>query len=355
MRAVLVMPCLNEELLLERTCASLGFGVGLESPERDIHLVLVDNGSDDRTPQVMRKIKANSPRDRVHIVTERLRGYVPARHAGALAAREVAKAGGVDDVVVLQVDADTHYTPGYAQYMLDAASHNPGRIIEGTSVVGGDFSRLHPGYQERARRIDDAVLAEMPDDDDLLVGDAVCAFRLSDYFKWGEHQRDYLSSGEEILAETTRLLLRARGKGAQILRERRAVALPSRRKVTLDPVAYFASAGFPREASWLQRWRLPPYSETGFDAFGLDADDPVVRIAEAARQAHLIAFFVVLPRLVKMHGADPAEGMLARLGVPVAHPPSDIAELFQIVFNVADNCPAQLLGTVTAQPPRARQ
>ena len=55
MRAYIVMPCLNEERELVATCASLGFGPGVATDNPDGTLVLVDNGSTDRTPELMQK------------------------------------------------------------------------------------------------------------------------------------------------------------------------------------------------------------------------------------------------------------------------------------------------------------
>ena len=81
------MPCLNEEELLESTCRSLGFGQSKVSTLENLHLILVDNGSDDDTLAVMEHVKERSPPGSVQIVREMERGYVPARHTGAWARR----------------------------------------------------------------------------------------------------------------------------------------------------------------------------------------------------------------------------------------------------------------------------
>src|SRR3546814_17849348 len=56
--------------------------------------------------------------------------------------------------------------------------------------------------------------------------------------------------------------------GATRVRVGSAVAFPSRRKVELDPLLYFATQGFPREASWCRRWRAEqggPHALKDFD------------------------------------------------------------------------------------------
>ena len=75
------------------------------------------------------------------------------------------------------------------------------------------------------------------------------------YFAWGAHRREYTSRGAELHAETARLFIRGKIRGAVRVRAGDAVALPSRRKILENPIKHFASAGFPREESWWPMWR----------------------------------------------------------------------------------------------------
>ncbi|QQD71574.1 glycosyltransferase family 2 protein [Acidithiobacillus ferrivorans] len=112
MEIFIVIPCLNEEDCITATCASLGFGDGLEPPGR---LVLVDNGSSDGTAKLMLAIQRASPPGHVLITQEHRRGYVAARRAGMAKVIDVAQRDQVpeEDVLILQADADTIYLPDY--------------------------------------------------------------------------------------------------------------------------------------------------------------------------------------------------------------------------------------------------
>lgn len=303
MQTVVIIPCLNEARLIGRTSHSLGFGLDT-SPDHDTRLVLVDNGSTDGTWAIMASIRAHSPPGAVLLAREAERGYVPPRHRGTLIASEIAAGCGVapDDVLILQGDADTVYETGYLSAMRQAARlAGPNYILEGRTHSPSRFLHDHPGFQELADRVDREMAPLAVDDaEDVIIDDKVAGYRLSDYLRWGGHQRDYLSTGAEVHAETTRLYIRARRCGARRREVDQAWALPSRRKIQRNPVRHFATAGFPREDAWWRAWNAAYGGPHDLHAFDDPTQWPSLDPAVAMRRAHLRALFSILPRAVAM-------------------------------------------------------
>jgi len=252
--AALIIPCLNEEETLADTCASLGFGLGKNSNPTGALLFLVDNGSTDSTLQIAERIKSDSEANTVFIGHEPERGFVPPRHRGNLMAEQFASSmkWKLEDVLILQADADTHYTPGYVASMRAAAeSCGPNMMVEACVTYPPAFKAEYPEYMNICDEVDaefERLFARDLSDDDL-VDDKVSGYRLSDYFNWGGLRREYTAGGEEIHAETARLYMKARAKGARRVRADDAQAFHSARKVIEEPALHMATAGFPREVS----------------------------------------------------------------------------------------------------------
>ncbi len=124
MFVIVAVPCLNEEESVEGVCRSLGFGAGADLPDVESVLVLVDNGSRDGTVSSMERIAIGSPKGSVLVVREPCRGFVPARHRGALEARRVAAQRGMseDQTLLVQADADTFYMPNFLATMAQCSS-----------------------------------------------------------------------------------------------------------------------------------------------------------------------------------------------------------------------------------------
>jgi glycosyltransferase involved in cell wall biosynthesis len=299
-RVALVVPCLNEEENLEDTCASLGFGTGKSSTPENAVLFLIDNDSDDSTVAVAERIKSDSRENSVVVGHEVERGYVPPRHRGNLMANELASSMGwsADGLLILQADADTRYSEGYINSMRSATeASGPNVMIEACVDYPPEFKAEYPEYI-RVCNETDAVFArlfarDLSDDD--VVDDKVSGYRLSDYLRWGGHRREYTASGEEIHAETARMYIRARGRFAKRRRVAGALAYHSPRKVLEDPARHLATAGFPREVSWNERWRRlyqgPGDLKTLFAA-PLHRD---VTTAIRVREEHLLALLGALP------------------------------------------------------------
>ncbi len=304
METFIVVPCLNEQEHLAVTCSSLGFCHGSSSPAR---LVLVDNDSTDATPRVMVQIRDSMGLGEVILVHEPVRGYVPARRAGVREVAEVARQEHLhpDDVLVLQADADTLYLPGYIDAMRGALSGRHGEFLEGAAVTGRHFSSQFREFDELCRSVDSAMEPWLAEDDaQIVVDDKVCGFLLSDYYDWGGHKREVDNFGQEIHAETTRLFMRAKQRGSvRRVKVDAARAVPSRRKLYIQAPAYFASAGFPRDAEWVRLWTQ--YPETSREFLASPYTWTSVERAIKSRRRHQLAFFALLPAIYQTNAEIP--------------------------------------------------
>lgn len=296
METFIVVPCLNEQEHLAATCSSLGFSCGCSSRAR---LVLVDNDSTDATPRVMAQIRDSMGLGEVLLVHEPVRGYVPARRAGVRGVAEFARKERLplDDIFVLQADADTVYLPGYIDAMRGALSGRRGEFLEGAAVTGRHFSAQFREFDELCRSVDSAMEPWLAGEDaQIVVDDKICGFLLSDYYDWGEHTREVDDFGQEIHAETTRLFMRAKQRGPiRRVKVDAARAVPSRRKLYVQAPAYFASAGFPRDAEWVRSWTQEPEASREFLAspHGWRSVERAIK----SRRRHQLALFALLPAI----------------------------------------------------------
>lgn len=272
-------------------CASLGFGGDAASRHE---LVLVDNGSSDGTLTVCRDIASGS--GRVLVVSEPERGYVPARAAGIRAAANLPSIRTADPrrVVIVQADADTHYSPGYVDEMEAAAG--PGRLAAATVATDRTFEDAHPVLAAVAA-LDAAVLTRPPPRQlDVVVDDKAVAFTLEDYVHWGGHRREYRSDGVELLAESTRLFLAGVMRGAVAVDVADAAVWHSQRRLDQDAAQHLASAGYPYGPVRVAGDARVTLGELD-QRFATDDRALIERILRV-RRLHLIALFRVLPSLV---------------------------------------------------------
>lgn len=328
MLTVVVMPCRDEEAGLRTACASLGFDDGPAPP--DAHLVLVDNGSRDGTWRAMSGVRDRAAPGSVTCVREPRHGHVPARVRGVRAAGELAAERGLThgDVLLVQADADTGYGSRYVAHMAAAARDlGPGCLLEGRSVpprperdACADFRALEADV--------DAVVGPLLNPDealDAIVDDKTAGFLLSDYLRWGGHRREFTSAGHEVLAETTRLWLRARAAGASRRHVHGATAVTSQRRILADPALAFATAGFPRDAGWVAAWGATYEGARGMEAFR-PGGEAQVDGAIRSRVSHLIAMFRVLPDLVRAWEPRPITGRSTRAGTLEPQSPGRLLE-----------------------------
>lgn len=303
MMTAVVMPCLNEQLTLKRSAASLGFGLGKLQNLSDTVLIMVDNASRDSTRAVMSEIQCASPNGAVILCDEAERGYVPPRVKGIAAAAEIAESRRIepDELLVLQVDADTCYDPGYISAFQKAAESLPENVLfEGVTHPPHRFLTGHPGFQRLADQTDAVLDSWMADDDsNIIIDDKVSAFSYRNYLSWGGHRREYDSVGREIHAETSRLYLRGKLTGANYKRVASASAAPSRRKILRNPIRHFATAGLPRNEAWWRDWSMAYSGPRTLDAFESPNALSLLKAPITTREAHLIGMFNLLPSLVQ--------------------------------------------------------
>jgi glycosyltransferase involved in cell wall biosynthesis len=350
MHSAIVIPCLNEEHIISSTCASLGFGIGPHAAPRETFLILVDNGSNDGTSQRLQEVKSHSPAGTVVTVYEPERGYVPARHRGALEARKVAQVKGVseEEFLILQADADTQYSPDYALEMGAAASGQRDFLLEGISDPWSGFDQTYSGYRALSEGVD-APLGSLFANDahDVIISDFISGYLLSDYFAWGGHRREFNRQGDEIFAETSRLFIRAKMRGARRLKVANAVGQHSRRKISRQPVLHFATAGFPREVSWNLVWTKIFSDFDNLEVFS----DPVHRhkLEQAIflRQAHSLIIFGLIPEYIALllGELDAADATALRFkeltpvvsGISKEDLSENTAPLFEAAFSIIDS------------------
>lgn len=293
----IVLPFLNEQRLLGITCRSLGFGTGVTSTPENTTLVLIDNASIDDSLRVAEEVRQTSLKGSVMIGKEAEHGYVPARDRGVRLAKTKLGALRSESVILLQADADTMYQPGYVSAMRSAAAKvGPNILLEAQTGYPKEFARQHPAYMRLCTKVDQTVEKWfVPFESDVIVDDKVAGFFLTDYFAWGGHRREYVPARDEIYAETSRLYLRAKVRGALRHRVDSAIAEPSMRRLLDEPSLHFATGGFPREASWNDSWRKDYTGPTSLEEFCREPSHPEVRRAIRTRQLHLLALFAVLP------------------------------------------------------------
>jgi hypothetical protein len=301
LNVAIVIPCLNERDTIGTTAISLGFGDGLEPP-RDTQLILVDNGSSDGTWDILGRLVAEAPVGAVHRILEPERGFVPPRDRGVQLAAELARLsyGTADETLILQADADTVYLPGYVERMRASARNNV--LLEASIGRIKSWDPALASYRDLELRVDGLTrVFEIGEDEEVLVDDKACGYRLADYVRWGGLQREYLPDGSEIHAETSRMFLRAQVvAGAKRRRIEHAGALTSERRIIENPTLNFATAGFPREATWLAAFQAAQTSSPG-PAVTITKELSIANIhASRLRVGHNLVFFSILPRIVSL-------------------------------------------------------
>jgi glycosyltransferase involved in cell wall biosynthesis len=126
MRLSVVIPALDEERTLPRVVAALFETLG----DRELEIVIVDDGSRDGTPRVIEKLAAEDARVR--------HARHPARRGKGSAVRTgLALATG--DVLVIQ-DADLEYWPGDVPALLRPVEQGVADAVYGSRFLGAEHS-----------------------------------------------------------------------------------------------------------------------------------------------------------------------------------------------------------------------
>lgn len=297
-KTFVVMPCFNEEDNLIESLSSLGFSSKSIQESMDVNLVIIDNNSTDSTFSIASRIKGQFP-ERIHLIKESEQGYIPARHAGNVYVKDLVEQKGweIDNILILQADADTLYSKGYVSAMRNtSAFFGLNTMLEAYSEYPTSFKHKFADYIELCCGIDHTLESIFVKSKtyDIIVDDKQCAYRLGDYFRWGTHIREFLANGDEIFAETTRLFLKARLSGATKVMLNNVYAEHSPRRILEHPILQYVTAGFPREMAWKIRWLDKSINIKEFLKLK-DSDSIAWDDITNVRIIHLISLFNVLP------------------------------------------------------------
>jgi len=128
MKLTVLIPVFNEEATLRQVVERV-----LET-DREMELILVDDASVDRTPEIMAELQAEHPDT---IVVRRHE-----KNQGKGAALRTALESFSGDVVLIQ-DADLEYDPGDYPALLQPIEEGVADVVYGSRFLGGKYSRAH--------------------------------------------------------------------------------------------------------------------------------------------------------------------------------------------------------------------
>ena len=121
-----IMPAYNAEKYIERSVKSV-----LSQTHRDLELIVVDDGSTDRTPQILARLCSGDPRLK----------YIQIENQGPAEARNRALPYVSEDAdYITFIDSDDEFLPDALAYALESADTGAGLIIFGFSIVEEDGS-----------------------------------------------------------------------------------------------------------------------------------------------------------------------------------------------------------------------
>ena len=119
-----IMPAYNSERYIERSVKSV-----LSQTHTDLELIVVDDGSVDRTPSILRRLAADDKRIR----------YIRTGNHGPAEARNAALELIAEDAdFVTFIDADDELLPDALSYALEAADSGADLILTGYCIVEAD-------------------------------------------------------------------------------------------------------------------------------------------------------------------------------------------------------------------------
>lgn len=132
-----VIPCYNVEAYLEQTVESV-----LKQPFPNINIVLVDDGSPGRTPQLCDEIAERE--SRVYVIHQVNGGISAARNAGIHHILKLYE-NDLDDRYFAFLDADDIWTPSFfTPDILELLGKNYDSVVFRSLVCNGDFTRAKP-------------------------------------------------------------------------------------------------------------------------------------------------------------------------------------------------------------------
>ena len=133
MKLSVLIPVYNEERTLEevvrRVCA-------VQMPKE---IILVDDGSNDQSPQILKKLQEN--KDRIQDPLNQFRVFLQPYNQGKGAALKAGFSHVTGDVVIIQ-DADLEYDPKDYSALLEPIEAGLADVVYGTRFYGGGAHRV---------------------------------------------------------------------------------------------------------------------------------------------------------------------------------------------------------------------
>ena len=300
METFVVIPCLNEAASILTTVRSLDFGPnsGLSAT---VHLVLVDNGSDDDTPQMISQIKNENRENRVLVGHEIQRGFVPARRSGVDVVKDFAIKNGICDTncLILQADADADYSPGYIEKFSNLATTlGEGHLFEAESIPHACMSDHETELIRRLMKFDAEFIPEEQFGADCIVDDKMVGYLLSDWERVGGLQRDWVSGKEFIFCGTSRMWIQMLSHGFNRILVDGATCAHSMRKISEGADIFAATGGWPRGQIWKAKWRSRHPIAVSPNQLLSPQWESIYEVVLENRKQHLDAMFNFLPALV---------------------------------------------------------
>ncbi len=137
MKLSILIPVLNEEATLEEIIAQV------QATPFEKELVIVDDGSTDRTPEILAQLEERHDNVRVFRHEE---------NSGKGAAIATALKHFVGDVVLIQ-DADLEYSPEDYAALLRPIDEGHADVVFGSRFLGGSYGRVHLYHHYLGNRV----------------------------------------------------------------------------------------------------------------------------------------------------------------------------------------------------------
>ena len=128
MKLSIVIPCYNEEETLEKI-----FNKVNKFDEFDKEIIIIDDCSNDKTPEIINKLKNNN---------ENLKSERHSENMGKGSALRTGFRIAQGDIILIQ-DADLEYDPNDYNNLLKPFVESDAQVVYGSRFLGGKYVRLH--------------------------------------------------------------------------------------------------------------------------------------------------------------------------------------------------------------------
>jgi glycosyltransferase involved in cell wall biosynthesis len=137
MKLSVLIPVYNEQATLEQLVERV------QATPHEKELVIVDDGSSDRTPEILRELASR---------WDNVRIFRHERNRGKGAALATGLEHFTGDVVLIQ-DADLEYDPADYEALMRPIQEGKADVVYGSRFLGGSYGRAHLFYHYVANRI----------------------------------------------------------------------------------------------------------------------------------------------------------------------------------------------------------